>query len=388
MTSVWASRAITSAGPRRNVRIRIEGGQIAEVEAGVSAGPADERFTGGTLAPGLVDLQVNGALGAAYSDADPAARRRATEFHLRAGTTSLLATLISAPVEKLVEQLRRLARDVETQPELAGIHLEGPFLNPEKAGAHAPGALCDPTPERLERLSAAGGAALAMFTLAPERPGALDAVERLAERGVVVAAGHTLATYDRMLAAADRGLSFLTHLGNASEWPTRVYDPELGYRRGEPGAVGAFLIDRRLRASLILDGRHLQPELARALIGARGRDAIALVSDATPFAGLGPGTYELWGMRARVHEAGHATCGQGLAGGTLSLSEVLRVAVRQAGLTLAQALHCASRVPARVLGLGDRKGRLAAGCDADLIVLDAELRVRAVYLAGERVPSG
>ncbi|MCE2390088.1 MAG: N-acetylglucosamine-6-phosphate deacetylase, partial [Proteobacteria bacterium] len=275
MTSLWASRAITSAGPRRDVRVRIEGGLIAEVETGVAAAADDDRFPEGTLAPGLVDLQVNGALGAAYSDADPAARRRATDYHLRSGTTSLLATLISAPVPELVERIGRLARDVRSQPELAGIHLEGPFLCPEKAGAHDPAHFCDPAPERVDRLLEAAGPALAMLTLAPERSGAPEAVERLAGRGVVVAAGHSLASYERMREAAGRGLSFVTHLGNACEWPARVYDPELGYRRGEPGVVGAFLIDRRLRGSLILDGRHLPPELARALIAARGRDALA-----------------------------------------------------------------------------------------------------------------
>jgi N-acetylglucosamine-6-phosphate deacetylase len=185
-----------------------------------------------------------------------------------------------------------------------------------------------------------------------------------------------------MREAVDRGLALVTHLGNASDWPARVYEAEVGYRRSEPGPIGAFLADERLRASLILDGHHLHPGLARALVHARGRDAVALISDAAPFAGLAPGTYALWGMQARIDPRGFATAGEGLAGSTISLVDALRVAVEQAGIPLADAVWMASSVPAGLIGLGHRKGRLEPGFDADLLVLDAQLRPRCVYAGG------
>jgi N-acetylglucosamine-6-phosphate deacetylase len=385
MTTLWSERAITPRGLELGVRVDLDGGRIRAVVPASAASGVDHRFPDATLAPGLVDLQVNGAQGVDYADSDPQARRRATEFHLRAGTTCLLPTLISAPLDALCAALRRLADDVRSQPVLAGIHLEGPFLAAAKAGAHDPRWLCDPDPGALARLVEAGGGALRLLTLAPERPGALSAIEELTRLGVRVAAGHTSAGLACMRRALDRGLSLLTHIGNASDWPTRRFDAELGYRGSEPGPVGAFLVDRRLRAAAILDGHHLHPELVRALVELRGRDALALVSDAAPFAGLPPGEYERWGMRARVHPGGFATVGEGLAGSTEPLVTGVRVAVERAGLSLVDALHMASTVPARLLALGPRKGSLSPGADADLLVLDAQLRPAEVFIAGRRL---
>jgi N-acetylglucosamine-6-phosphate deacetylase len=363
--------------------VRCEGGRIAAVETGVEPRSEDVRHENATLVPGLVDLQVNGGIGAAYDDADAANRRRATDFHLRAGTTSLLATLVSAPLDHLEAALARLLGDVSTGGPIVGVHLEGPFLAEAKRGAHAAEPLCDPTPERVGRLLDVAEGALRMVTLAPEREGALAATERLSRAGAVVAAGHSRATLAQVRAAIERGLSFVTHVGNASDWPARTLDPALGRRVSEPNLVGAFLVDRRLRGSVILDGHHLHPELARALVELRGTDAIALVSDATPAAGLAPGRYRIGGLDAEIHAGGFATTGEGLAGSAIPLLDAVRVAVRQAGLPLATALRMASAVPAALLGLESRKGRLAAGADADLLALGPDLSLRAVYRAGE-----
>ncbi|HXZ86233.1 MAG TPA: amidohydrolase family protein [Myxococcota bacterium] len=380
--SLWAARALLPAGEAVRVRVRCAGGRIESVEPGVEPRPGDLRHEDATLAPGLLDLQVNGGAGAAYDDPDAGARRRATEFHLRAGTTGLLATLVSAPLDRLQAALARLSGDVAPGGPLLGIHLEGPFLVEAKRGAHAAEPLCDPTPERVGPLLDAAARALRMVTLAPERAGALAAVERFARAGAVVAAGHSRATLAEVRAAIERGLSFVTHLGNASDWPARVLDPALGRRVSEPNLVGAFLVERRLRGSVILDGHHLHPELARALVELRGPDAIALVSDATPAAGLPPGRYRIGGLDAEIHAGGLATTGQGLAGSAVTLLDTVRVAVRSAGLSLATALQMASTVPAAVLGLGARKGCIAAGADADLLALGPDLALRAVYRAG------
>jgi N-acetylglucosamine-6-phosphate deacetylase len=381
--SVWGARALTPAGEAARVRVRCAGGRIESVEAGVEPRSDDVRHENATLIPGLVDLQVNGAAGAAYDDADAAVRRRATDFHLRAGTTSLLATLVSAPLDHLEAALGRLLGDVSAGGPILGVHLEGPFLVEAKRGAHAAAQLCDPTPDRVGRLLDVAEGALRVVTLAPERAGALEAIERFARAGAVVAAGHSRATLAEVRAGIERGLSFVTHVGNASDWPARVLDAALGRRVSEPNLVGAFLVDRRLRGSLILDGHHLHPELARALVELRGPDAIALVSDATPAAGLGPGRYRIGGLDAEIHAGGFATAGEGLAGSAIPLLDAVRVAVRAAGLPLATAVRMASAVPAALLGLEGKKGRLAAGADADLLALGPDLSLRAVYRGGE-----
>jgi N-acetylglucosamine-6-phosphate deacetylase len=384
--ALWAERALTPGRVLERVRLVARGGRIAELRAPAEPEPGDGVHRGGTLAPGLVDLQVNGALGAGFEDADVGARRRAADHHVRAGTTSLLAALVSAPLERLEAALERLRADAREGGPVLGVHLEGPFLDEQKRGAHDAAALCDPTQERVERLAAAAGPALRLVTLAPERTGALEAIERFASGGAVVAAGHSRARFARVEEAVARGLSFVTHVGNASDWPTRAFDAALGHRASEPGLIGAFLCDRRLRGSLILDGRHLHPGLARALVELRGTESVALVSDATPATGLAPGRYRLGRLEVELHPGGYATAGEGLAGSAVPLLEMVRVAVREAGLPLAQALEMASLTPARVLGLGEKKGRLAEGFDADLLVLDDALALRAVYRAGARVP--
>jgi len=383
--SLWAERALLPEGERVRVRVRCDAGRIAAIETDVAPDARDVRHENATLVPGLVDLQVNGGDGFAYDDADAASRARATQFHLRSGTTSLLATVVTAPLDHLERALARLQDDVTTDGPVVGLHLEGPFLAEAKRGAHATAHLCDPTPESVTRMIAAAGPALRMVTLAPERTGALDATSRFVEAGAVVAAGHSLATLAELRAAIARGLSFVTHVGNASDWPSRPFDAAAGFRRSEPNVVGAFLVERRLRGSVILDGHHLHPELVRALVELRGPDAVVLVSDATPAAGLPPGRYRIGGLDAEIRPEGYATTGESLAGSVIALVDAVRAAVRLAGIPLATAVRMASATPASVLGLGHKKGSLVAGADADLLVLGPALELKAVYHRGGQV---
>ncbi len=385
MLSLWASRAITPDEVLARVSLRAEAGRIVELVSDVDPHPDAEKFPDVTLVPGLVDLQVNGGDGAAYDAADPEKRARATHFHLRSGTTSLLATVVSATLDQLEASLARLAPEVDSSGPVVGLHLEGPFLAEAKAGAHERRFLCDPTPEAVERLIASARGTLRLVTLAPERRGALDAIRRFAEAGAVVAAGHSLASSGELRRAIEHGLSFITHVGNASDWPSRPFDPEAGFRRSEPGMVGTFLFEPRLRGSLILDGLHLHPELARALVELRGAESMALVSDATPAAGLPPGHYTWGGLDAVIHPGGYATAGEGLAGSVNPLIQGVRTAVGGAGLALPVAIRLATATPAEIIGVAGRKGRLGPGHDADLLLLGPDLSVRAVYRAGERV---
>jgi N-acetylglucosamine-6-phosphate deacetylase len=383
--SVWSSRALTPDEELERVRIRIEDGRIAEVCSGEPQAPGDTVYPDGVLVPGLVDLQVNGGNGAAYLSEDPEERRRATAYHLRSGTTSLLATLVTAPFEQLEVALREIAGEVSPEGPILGIHLEGPFLSAEKRGAHARQHLRDPDSGAVERLLGAAGRGLRIVTLAPERPGALEAVESISSAGVIVSAGHSCATLKELRDAIDRGLSFMTHVGNTGDWPSRPLDPARGFRVSEPGMVGTFLIESRLRGSLILDGLHLHPELARAIVRLRGVRNVALVSDATHAAGLPPGRYARGGLDTLVQPGGYATAGTGLAGSVVPLVETVRVAVREAGLSLQEAIRMATRTPAEVIGVQERKGALAAGADADFLLLEPDLGLRAVYRRGELV---
>ena len=388
--SLWATSALLPEGARARVRVRFSQGRIAAIETGVDPRADDVRHENATLASGLVDLQVNGGDGAAYDEADPDARARATQFHLRSGTTSLLATLVTASLEHLERALARLRAEVSVEGPVIGIHLEGPFLAEGKRGAHDAAHFCDPTPDRVARVIKAAGPALRMVTLAPERAGALEAIAAFAAAGAVVSAGHSLATLARLREAIPLGLSFVTHVGNASDWPSRPFDAAAGFRRSEPNVVGAFLVERRLRGSVILDGHHLHPELARALVELRGPDAVALVSDATPAAGLPPGRYRMGGLDAELRAEGYATTGETLAGSVIALLDAVRAAVRLAGIPLATALGMASATPAAVLGLGGKKGSLVAGADADLLVIGPALELLAVYSRGVQVgaPAG
>ena len=237
MLSLWASRAITPDEVLARVSLRAEAGRIVELVSDVDPHPDAEKFPDVTLVPGLVDLQVNGGDGAAYDAAEAEERARATHFHLRSGTTSLLATVVSAALDQLEASLARLAPEVDSSGPVIGLHLEGPFLAEAKAGAHERRFLCDPTPEAVERLIASARGTLRLVTLAPERRGALDAIRRFAEAGAVVAAGHSLASSSELRRAIEHGLSFMTHVGNASDWPSRPFDPEAGFRSSEPGMV-------------------------------------------------------------------------------------------------------------------------------------------------------
>lgn len=383
--SLFAERALVDGEIAEGVRLILESGVIRGLESGARAAAGDESIDCALLSPGLVDLQVNGALGFAFDDPDAEHRRRAANYHLERGTTSLLATLITAPLEELNRSIERLAGDVSDTGPVIGIHLEGPFLSGEKVGAHGTQWLCDPQPAAVAGLLGRSQKALRMLTLAPELPGACEAIETLSRAGVVAAAGHTQASASEMARAVDAGLRFVTHLGNATDWPSRVYDPELGYRRSEPGVVGSFLTDERLCGSLILDGLHLDPGLARALAQLRGSESVCLVSDATPATGLGPGRYRVGGLDATVHPEGHATSGEGLAGSVITLCDAVHKAIRGAGLAPAAALQMATLTPARIAGVSDRKGVLRVGADADLVAWGEDWRIRAVYSGGKQL---
>jgi N-acetylglucosamine-6-phosphate deacetylase len=358
----------------------------------VPDGPGLLDASDGIVIPGLIDLQVNGALGWSFQAANHDHYADIVAFHLAAGTTTLLPTLVTAGEETLLDSLSALARflDGASPATLPGIHLEGPFLSPERRGAHDESALRAPDLELTRRFVQTARGRLRMVTLAPELPGAIPLIEYLARQGVIVSAGHTNATLAGMRRATASGLSFVTHAGNASDWPHRA-PGELGFMASEPGVVGALLAEPDLGGSVILDGYHFHPALLSPLLCLKGPERLILVSDASSVVGCPPGDYDDGEIRATIHPQGFATSGRGggwLASSVITLLPAVQRAVRLAGISPQDAVTMGSLGPARLLGIADRKGRLGIGSDADLLVLNADLSLRHVIAGGRLVAGG
>jgi N-acetylglucosamine-6-phosphate deacetylase len=352
-------------GGLRRARVVIEGGRIADVELG---GPGD---AGPIIAPGLVDLQVNGFCGRDAGEG-PEAIAAISERLPSTGVTGFLPTLISRPLEEGLDFVRATAAAGAPGARVLGAHLEGPFLNPAHRGAHDERWLTPPLPALVDRVLASPPR---LLTLAPELEGGLEAVRRLVCAGVLVSAGHSGATYEEALAAIDAGVRFATHLFNAM--------PPLHHRA--PGLVGAVLDDARVTAGIIADGVHVHASLIGLAARAKGPAGLALTTDQVAAAGSPPGRYRLSG-REVTREGDTVRLADGtLAGSVATMDVLVRRAAAQVGLH--RALAMASRTPARVLGLSAR-GRVAAGCDADLVVLDPDLRVRRTLVGGRTVYAG
>ncbi|OBG32175.1 N-acetylglucosamine-6-phosphate deacetylase [Mycobacterium alsense] len=353
--------------------LETSGSRILACGAGPPPRPADRDFPDCVVVPGFVDMHVHGGGGASYTDPDGIAT--AAGFHLRHGTTTTLASLVTASPAELLAGVRALAEACR-RGTLAGIHLEGPWLSRARCGAHDPAKMREPEPAEIDAVLAAGGGAIRMVTLAPELPGADEAIRLFLDAGVVVAVGHTDATYGRARRAIDLGATVGTHLFNAM--------PPLHHR--EPGPALALLQDPRVTVELIADGVHVHPEVVRAVVGAAGPDRVAMVTDAVAAAGCGDGVFRLGAVAvdvasgvARVH--GTST----IAGSTATMDRLFRTVAGVAGL--AAAVRMTAATPARAVGL-DAVGALRVGLDADLVVLDRDLRVAAVMARGDWVADG
>jgi N-acetylglucosamine-6-phosphate deacetylase len=365
---------VTPEGVLTNAWVHVEGNAIASVNAREPAVDAPVHdLEGAWLLPGLVDLHMHGGGGHGVANSR-AAMAGAVAFHRRHGTTATLVSLMTAPVDDLCEQLTWAAELVRRGPtpggHVLGSHLEGPFLSPQRRGAQNPAHMIAPDQGVLDRLVAAADGGLRMVTLAPELDGALELIAPLRRSGVIVAMGHSNAGYEEAAAAIRAGANHATHLFNAM--------PALHHRA--PGLVGAAL-EAGIPCELINDGRHVHPVVVGLV--ARIISCPVLVTDAIDASGVGDGTFELGGQEVRVHEGeARLTSTESLAGSTLTMSEALRRAVRDCGLSVEQASAAASANPARVLGLEASIGSIAPGRRADLVVLDDDLELTAVMAGG------
>ncbi|MFC4904408.1 N-acetylglucosamine-6-phosphate deacetylase [Kocuria sp. CNJ-770] len=365
-----ADRVLDDHGVLRPGWISFASGRITGTGAGTPPNRA-QHLDGLTLVPGFVDVHQHGGGGAAYTDG-PDAAVTALRTHRRHGTTTSVASLVTDTVEALEQQVVSLAGLVQ-EDELAGIHLEGPWLSELHCGAHDTTLLRDPVWAEVERVLDAGRGAVRMVTLATERPGALDTVRELTRRGVVAAAGHSDATYAQASEAIRSGVSVATHLFNA----------ERAVHHREPGLALALLRSERVVVELIADGVHVHPAVLRtAMEQAAGR--FVLVTDAMAAAGAPDGAYRLGPLQVQVRDGRATLAGKDtIAGSTLTLDRAVRYAVHEVGIPLEEALTAVTAAPARLLGRNDL-GSLVPGARADLVALDDDLQVRAVWRRGHR----
>jgi N-acetylglucosamine-6-phosphate deacetylase len=356
---------------------RITAVSATEGEPEPAVGPETEvRDLGGHyLVPGFVDMHVHGGGGAAFSAGQADQALVAARFHLGHGTTTIVASTVTSELSVLEHHIGELAGLVQDGV-LAGLHLEGPFISKDRCGAHDPDLLRAPAREDLERLLRAGRGSVRMVTLAPELDHGMDAVRLLTEAGVIAAVGHTDATYDQTRQAIELGAPVGTHVFNAMR----------PVHHREPGPVTALLEQEQVIGEVVNDGIHVHPSVVSLMFSAAGAHRVALITDAIVAAGMSDGEYPLGPLTVRVRD-GEARLAEGdsLAGSTLTMDAALRNTVHLAGVPLVDAVISASLTPARALGLADRIGSIEVGKQADLVVLDQDLRVQAVLRNGEGV---
>jgi N-acetylglucosamine-6-phosphate deacetylase len=363
---------VTPAGVISGGWLRLAGGAIAELGQAESDvdGTFEREQLGGWLVPGFIDLHMHGGGGHDVTSSIES-MTAAIGYHRQRGSTRTLVSLMAGPLDAMCEQLGWLVRLADADPQLGGAHLEGPFLAHARCGAQNAAYLQRPDTQLLAKLLDAGQGIVRSVTIAPELPGALGLISELAAAGVVAAIGHTDAGYQQAQAGFTAGATLVTHLFNAM--------PPLDHRR--PGAALAAL-ESPAALELINDGVHVHPAMVR-LAASQGRDRLVLVTDAMSATGMGDGSYQLGGLPVTVVDGqARASTSGSLAGSTLTLDQAFRRAVHEVGLSIEDAVAAASTNPARVLGLSDRCGAIRPGLAADLVLLDDDLQVRRVMVAG------
>jgi N-acetylglucosamine-6-phosphate deacetylase len=350
--------------------IQVSGASIAAVTRGIDA--RADYSVAGWIAPGFIDLQINGGFGFDFTQNPDSVAKVAARL-VSTGVTAFLPTLITSPLDsyvKLERDLERGARDAHGA-QILGIHLEGPYLNRKRRGAHNPDYIRDPDVKELPLW--AGSSMVRMATLAPELPGAIDMIRELVARGIIVSAGHSDADYAQAMSGIHAGVTWGTHLFNAMS----------PFTHREPGLVGT-LLSSETPCGLIVDGVHVHAASVRTAFRAKGAQGITLVTDAMAAMGMAPGTFKLADRDVLVDETTARLLDGTLAGSILQMDSALRNVIEQTGCSLADGLAMASATPARVLGL-ERKGRIAPGCDADLVILDPSLHVEMTVACGKIV---
>jgi N-acetylglucosamine-6-phosphate deacetylase len=327
------------------------------------------------VVPGLIDIHVHGANGHDAMDATPEAILGMSRFFAKHGVTSFLPTTVTQAPDAILHALTNIAEfgDENSGAKVMGAHLEGPYLNMNHKGAQPPEFIRPPDPEEYQHWFESDR--LRMITLAPEIDGATDLIEQGLQRGIEFALGHTGSDYDQVMNAANHGVRQATHTFNGM----------VGLHHRRPGTAGAVLTDDRIYAQVIADGIHLHPAVVDLLLRCKGVQKTILITDAIRATGLEDGVYELGGHEITVQGGIARTKGGSLAGSTLTMDQALRNCMNFSGLRLQDVLQAATSVPARAMNWYGRKGVLAPGADADVVILDQDLNVRMTISRGRIV---
>jgi N-acetylglucosamine-6-phosphate deacetylase len=355
--------------------VLLQGARILDIVAashGNFRGAEIHDLEGALLLPGFIDVQVNGGGGVLFNDAPGVDAIRAIgAAHRRFGTTAFLPTLISDDLAAVERALQAVGEAIDEKvPGVAGIHVEGPFINPARRGAHD-AARIRALDDAAVRLLGRAIPGRTLLTLAPEAT-TPETLRRLAAAGVLLCAGHTNATFEEMRAAFGAGVRGVTHLFNAMS--------PLASR--EPGVVGAALLEPECWCGIIVDGRHVHPAVLQLAMRAKGRDRFMLVTDAMPCVGTSQDSFLLQGRRVAVRDGACVDAAGVLCGSALDMASAVRNAIDLLGLALPEAVQMASAHPARFLGLGDELGRIAPGYRANLVVADERMNVRQTWIDG------
>jgi N-acetylglucosamine-6-phosphate deacetylase len=361
--------------------LEIADGRIVKVAEGEPSSSTSELVYDAhkaTITPGFIDLHVHGGNGGAFTSIDPAEHNLAREFHLKNGTTSMLASTHTTEFSSLLAILKSLAessRSNRNGSKVLGIHTEGPFISEHKPGAHVIAQLKTGDLSSIEEVLLAADNFVSMVTVAPEIPGGLEAIKYLSKKNIISSIGHTNATYAQAVEGIKAGARSTTHLFNAMS--------PLAHR--DPGAVGAVLDNEDIFAELILDGIHIHEAIFRIALKSKGVDRINLITDATSLAGLADGEYGEVPDRAVTKIGGKIVLSgtDTLAGSALSMNMVYQNAAKFAQLTLSELSKISSLNAAKILGKESEIGSLEVGKLADLVLLDAESKVCATMIEGE-----
>lgn len=378
-------QVVTPEGVLAGGTVAVRDGLIVGIytrEEQPSVGASDEWIDagGGYILPGFIDIHVHGGHGSDVCDPDADAPAKVCRFHAKHGTTGLLLTTRTLPEDEVTAVLERLDHYFGSPDELGavplGIHLEGPFIHEKYKGAQSAEHIIPPSADLMERWLAASGGHIRLVTLAPEAEGASDLIPWLAEQSVRVSAGHCGPDYEQMQTAIELGVRHVTH----------CYNGMRGFSHRDPGMLAAVLMEPRVTTELILDNLHVHPAAGRLLLHAKGAEGVALITDAIRACGMPDGEYTSAGGRKVTVSQGAARLPEGsLAGSTLTMDRAFKHAISLMGATLQQASEMASLTPARTIGMDKRKGSIAPGKDADLVVMDSDFNVQWTMIAGNRI---
>ena len=374
------ARLIFPDGVREGLELAVEEGKISAIREQTQARGEEIVDLGGNyLSPGFIDLHVHGALGLDAMEASAEAFRAICDFHASGGTTSLLLTTTTAPIDRLVEVLGAVRDCRSSISAIAGVHVEGPFISKAKCGAQRAEFIQDPSPDRVQQLLEHADV-IKRITIAPELPGALEAIRNFHTHGISVSGGHSNAWDEDALAAFESGMRSVTHTFNCMSSARR----RGVYRIG--GLLEFALSEPQITCELIADGHHVSPTLMKMLYCAKGPGGICLVTDATAGAGLPDGSrFSLFGNDCIV-EGGVCLLADrsALAGSASRMIDLIRTVVKKLNFPLHEVVTMATQNPARAIGI-KTKGTLKVGADADLVVFSPELQVLRTFAAGGEV---